>query len=659
MSKVELWACARTILVAAGATLLLAEAAGAQTGAEVTDPPELEAEESAESVPPAPAITGIAPRPRRESRVFDLNIDYVEGRIYDPAHDRWDSVKLRSYRGIRPVPNPRFVAPAIHAWPGETVRVKLHNNLRPADPECDKSFHSNRPHCRNGTNLHAHGLWVNPAGNGDNVLLSINPGASFEYEYLIPPDHPAGTFWYHTHRHGSTALQVSSGMAGALIIHGYRIPTAARPGDLDTLLAGTRDRVILLQQIQYYCLNPDGTIKRYERPNDTYRCDEGDKGVVEGAGSFAQWGASGRYTSINGQILPDFKVRQGKVERWRFIHGGVSDTIGIEFRKARTTAELEPGPGLAAGRMDRFVDQNCTGEPLPFHIVAADGITMAAAQRRTVATLQPGYRYDALVAFPEAASYCVIDAESLAAESVGGVPSETRLLGMVRVAAEPGSPAGEPDARLTDQLVAAAERNMPVAVRSQVVADLRAGLKLGRFTPHTDIANEEVAGQPLQDLTFSGVKVGGGTRGPVPQSFDSKQIDRPLTLGTAQEWHLKTVGSGGHPFHIHINPFQIVSIIDAAGNDVSLPGEGDGTVPQYRGLKNMWKDTLWVQGHRTEGQEYKITIRTRYQRYVGKFVLHCHILDHEDLGMMQMVEIELPDRPPTGVNASEEGHGNH
>jgi len=40
------------------------------------------------------------------------------------------------------------------------------------------------------------------------VLLSINPGVDFEYVYNLPPDHPAGTFWYHSHRHGSTALQV-------------------------------------------------------------------------------------------------------------------------------------------------------------------------------------------------------------------------------------------------------------------------------------------------------------------------------------------------------------------------------------------------------------------------------------------------------------------
>ena len=32
-------------------------------------------------------------------------------------------------------------------------------------------------------------------------------------------------------------------------------------------------------------------------------------------------------------------------------------------------------------------------------------------------------------------------------------------------------------------------------------------------------------------------------------------------------------------------------------------------------------------------------MRTRYQRYIGRFVIHCHILDHEDQGMMELVEI--------------------
>ncbi|WP_420360335.1 multicopper oxidase domain-containing protein, partial [Agrobacterium vitis] len=62
------------------------------------------------------------------------------------------------------------------------------------------------------------------------MLLSINPGMKFEYEYNIPVDHPAGTFWYHPHRHGSTALQVGSGMAGALIIPGDRPPADKTKG---------------------------------------------------------------------------------------------------------------------------------------------------------------------------------------------------------------------------------------------------------------------------------------------------------------------------------------------------------------------------------------------------------------------------------------------
>ena len=64
---------------------------------------------------------------------------------------------------------------------------------------------------------------------------------------------------------------------------------------------------------------------------------------------------------------------------------------------------------------------------------------------------------------------------------------------------------------------------------------------------------------------------------------------------------------------------------------------GDAGEPQYANLKGVWKDTLFVR------QGYTAFVRTRYQRYIGDFVLHCHILDHEDQGMMQNVRIALPD----------------
>jgi L-ascorbate oxidase len=629
-----------TRLVAAGAMLFLADAAQAQLGARVADPPVLEERE------------GTAPSTPHE-QLLELNVEYVEGSLFNPATGSMDRVWLRSYTGPG-ISNERYIAPAIHASPGETLRVNLHNRL-PADPTCAKGDHGdvNVPHCFNGTNLHTHGLWVNPSGNGDNVLLSINPADKFEYEFPIPSEHPAGTFWYHTHRHGSTALQVSSGMAGALIIHGDRLPTATRPGDLDTLLKGAPDHVFVLQQIQYYCPDAEGGIKRND--NNTYRCDPGDVGVIENYEPFRSasgWSGSGRYTSINGLILPDVEARQGEVARWRFIHGGVRDTIGIQFRKARKNP-LRPGHKLSAARMERFVDQNCDGDALPFHLAAADGITLPAAQRKEVATLQPGYRADALVVFPEAGNYCVLDAESLASESVGGVPSNTRLLAMVRVEADPASGVADVGGYLTEKLVAAAERSMPADVRAAVVADLRDGLKLGRFVPHPTITDAEVAGSEIQELLFaidsgdtSGYQVGG--RGYAPRVYDPGRLDRQLTLGTAQEWRLESE-AGGHPFHIHVNPFQIVEVIDGRGNDVSGPESSS----QFAGLKGAWKDTVWVP------RGYAIRVRSRYERFIGEFVLHCHILDHEDKGMMQNVAIVLPGGTPASVNASAAGHEGH
>ena len=645
-----------TVASALAVAMLMASAAEAQLGTEVADPPAL-----LPLAEPSADLVGGTGR-NGDEQVLDLNIQYVPGRIFNPATGAYDDVNLRSYTRPGVQPNGRYISPAIHTRPGQTVRVKLHNRL-PADPTCGGHSEPNKPHCFNGTNLHSHGLWVNPSGNGDNVLLSIDPGVSFEYESAIPADHPAGTFWYHTHRHGSTALQVSSGMAGALIVHGSRLPTERRNGDLDTLLAGVRERVMVLQQIQYGCRDKAGNIK--VRKNDkgavvAWICDKGDTGDIEtysdangnGFGSKG-WGQSARYTSINGLILPDFRTKQGQLERWRMIHGGVHDTIALRFLKAKSDAPLKAGRGLSPEKMEALIAQSCTGEPLPYHLVAADGITLGSAQRTELATFQPGYRFDALVVFPEAGSYCVVDSATKAAQSVGGMPSGSRLLGMVRSAA--GTPVPDIQAYVTDRLADAAQRTMPAPIAPAVVADLRAGLKLGRFTPHADVADSEIKG--TQELTFNiqvkptlEFQVGG--KGYEPREYKPGRLDRKLTLGTAEEWSM-TSTLAGHPFHIHVNPFQVVAILDLQGRDVSGPDAVPGADPQYRGFRGMWKDTVWVE------QGYTLKMRTRYQRYIGEFVLHCHILDHEDQGMMQNVAIVLPGGTPASVNAPDGGHGSH
>jgi FtsP/CotA-like multicopper oxidase with cupredoxin domain len=653
-------AASRSLMIAI-ATACGASAAWAQAAPEISNPTLLRAR------PPAARLQTLlntAPKPAAPAAevrdiVYDLRVTYTESQLWDPTENRWDKVMLRSYQGAGASPaTAPFVAPEIEVFPGQTVRMTLHNEL-PPDPTCPtRGGSANIPHCFNGTNLHSHGLWVNPNGNSDNVLVSINPGVTFQYEYNIPPDHPAGTFWYHSHRHGSTALQVSSGMAGALVVRGARPPTPSENGDLDTLLKPISgqpftERVMVFQQIQYACRDKDGNIER--NPDKTYRCDPNQVGGVDDYDQFGPgtWPASGRFTSINGAVLGRLQgAEAGKVERWRMIHGGVRDTIALQFRKRAATA---PEPvGLRAAAAQNYVDANCTGAPLPYHLVAADGLTMAAASSTLVAVLQPGYRWDALVVFPEAGDYCILNQ----VETTGSINQNlrpTQLLGTVRVAG--GTPVtGNLSDYLKVQLEAAVAANMPPDVRAKVTSEIADGIKLTSFVPHPDVKDTEVTG--TQNLVFNidttqlnevFFEING-------QPYDPNRIDRTLILGGVDEWTLKS-NFVSHPYHIHVNPFQVVRIIAPDGKtDVSAPGaidnfgkdaNGNPVIdPQYPGLKGVWKDTLFVKNVAPSGGpsgEYTVVVRTRYERYIGDFVLHCHILDHEDQGMMENIRIALPD----------------
>ncbi|MFS2003391.1 multicopper oxidase family protein [Duganella sp. CT11-25] len=631
-------------------------------------------------------MSEVAPGVPREVEL-SLAIQYVNGWIRNPSLEapgkiKYDKVSLRSY--VQGVPGkahsiepstewgpPRqtaFVAPQIEAYPGQTVRVTLNNNL-PFDPTCIKLVGGiNVPHCFNGTNLHSHGLWVNPAGNSDNVLISINPGVGFQYEYNIPPTHPAGTFWYHTHVHGSTALQVSSGMGGALIVRGTRKPTETENGDVDTLLKPFPERVLMFQQIQYACRYPADAegirkIKTYgdeERKihpkNDDfrYKCDEGDVGRIDGYDQLAPstWRKSGRYTSINGVVMGKLvKAKAGVVERWRMIHGGVRDTIALKIR--RLAADAPPLAGLtAAAETEDYVRKYCTGPELEQSLVAADGLTLAKVMRKKEVIFQPAYRWDALVVFPAAGNYCLVNDVEVMATIDRAAPS-AQLLGLVEV--EGGTPvAGDARSYLQNKLIASAQANLP-QVKAKVTAELKNGLSLRSFVPHETIADNEVTGTQTMIFNIKGssYEVNGAP-------FDPKAPPRSLPLGGVEEWTL-TSDFVSHPFHIHVNPFQILKILAPDGTDIS--GENavdpDGKDSQYAGLKGVWKDTIWVKNlfasddpAKSREGRYTVVVRTRYERYIGDFVLHCHILDHEDQGMMQGVRVVLPD----GAGGTAHGH---
>ncbi|WP_165772026.1 multicopper oxidase family protein [Niveispirillum lacus] len=564
---------------------------------------------------------------------YILPIHYTDGTIYNPATGKDDKVRLRSY-------GDRFLAPTILMQPGQTVRISLSNQL-PAEPTCGidpdtgKPYPINQPHCFNNTNLHSHGLWVSPTGNSDNVLLNIEPGVSFQYEYNVPEDHPAGTFWYHPHKHGSTAMQVGSGMAGALVIKGNRPPTALSNGDLDTLLqpvlanADDASQVMLIQQIPYACFDDNGQIEKDK--TGRWICKDGQIGQVKDFDAqfdFRAWGQSGRYTMFNGTVRPQMAARPGQLYRWRLIHAGVEETINLRIRKVGNVARVATRL-TSAKEQEREVQRACTGADVTQYEVATDGLTRPAIYAKTVNNLQPGYRSDILFVLPEAGRYCVYD-DSNGKDQVAG-EDNAKIIGFIDAV----GPEKVPDTTVfvQNKLLEGAA-TLPAAVRETVSADLKDGLKLTKYVPHPTITDAEIAKWKQPDVKIEFNLIGSTATSPAQflingQAYDPAVVNQTLILGTAQQWVLSSLNVS-HPFHIHVNPFQIVSIIDkTTGKEVS-----DGI---YAGMKGTWKDTLMTD------TSVEITLRTRYNRYIGEFVLHCHILDHEDQGMMQNVQIVLPD----------------
>jgi len=112
--------------------------------------------------------------------------------------------------------------------------------------------------------------------------------------------------------------------------------------------------------------------------------------------------------------------------------------------------------------------------------------------------------------------------------------------------------------------------------------------------------------------------MGGGGMGFVinGQPFDPDRIDTRVSLGSTEDWLIVNDDVMDHPFHLHVNPFQVIS---RAGRPEA---------------QRRWKDTVLVKA----GEE--VRIRVTFKDFTGRTVYHCHNLDHEDLGLMGVLQID-------------------
>jgi FtsP/CotA-like multicopper oxidase with cupredoxin domain len=557
----------------------------------------------------------------------------------------------RTYEGTIP-------GPVLRVNRGDVLKIR-HSNEIPADsdPTGLPMIDVNIPHGFNITNLHTHGFNVPPTTDppfdelgpdelpevsSDNVLFAIPPGKAVQYQYEIPDNHADGTFWYHPHKHGSVTFQMMSGMGGVIVIEGPTDRFLRRKGV-------NKDKVFAIQQVRPR-INPDTN----------------QRAVTIQLESFADFLVPPLYT-VNGELNPVIYIRPGEVQRWRFVNAGTSEHVPLQL--------------LNENRV-----------PQPLHQIAADGITFPHPVESelvfwgffTETKPEPapgifmgaGNRADVLIRCNEPGVYQLIKPRFDQGFQEGPIPSV------------PNRP---------EELVPGQELPLATIIctgrpkrHNRLPSDLRS---LSLPTPLEDIPAEDVTGtrtltfvldptsftDPFPKFLIGGrykldaegkavpndIELPDGTTIPfdAPLPFDPERVDQVIKEGAVEEWTILNPLPLDHPFHIHQVPFLVTAI-----NDPRLSPEEQAKI---NSTLPRWQDVQVIPGGIVDPDTFEplalgsLTFRIRFeggvftrrknrshfeggvlshgnaeeQSIAGKFVLHCHILDHEDTGMMQLVEV--------------------
>lgn len=529
-------------------------------------------------------------------------------------------VKLRAWNGTVP-------GPMLKARPGDTMNVEVINDLTPYDSSAWAGNH-NVPHDLNSTNLHVHGLEVTPhlfepLGTSDPLakMISLHPTERKSYSFVIPDDQPPGLFWYHPHKHGSTAVQAVSGMAGAILIE----------GDIDEVpeIKAAKDHILVVQDIGLF-------------PTDNPDVDGADTHTYEPRQN-AIWQTFAGNVTIDGIEQPDLKsgFTTGDYPLRYFLMNGkpfFKELHNPTDPSHPTGSQIDDGvPSfeMAQGEVARFRMLNANSDDVmpvylqghDLHLIGMDGVNLP--KLRTLPALPtdaPATDNQLILAPANRGEFLVKAITTPGTYELRQAPQSLQFL--------------QSDGRLLARIVVTADVN-----------DMALPAQLPLQTRHYPLTPDSAVSQ-TRYITF-GMQFPGKANPVVGidffinnQQYDELSVSQVVMLNTTEDWVIgspghpamtrKDASSGhqdnteGHPFHIHVNSFEVIGIADVAPN---------GTVTneiRYSPDEVLIQDTIWV----PMGKQ--VTIRQTYKQWTGKAVYHCHILPHEDTGMMQNVLILDP-----------------
>jgi FtsP/CotA-like multicopper oxidase with cupredoxin domain len=373
-----------------------------------------------------------------------------------------------------------------------------------------------------------------------------------------------GTHWYHAHKHGSTSLNLSNGLAGAFIIE----------GDYDDKLKPLFNKEVVLV-LQTYAAQ----IVTLRAPNAT----------------------TTDLVFVNGQYTPVIEMQPGEIQLWRIVNATSGTSLPINgpansaaspglkwIQTAQDGVQLDPANytiGVNAATKIPGVWTNLT-LTTPFPQPPADA---TPSNFPWFGNLAAGNRVDMLVQAPASGTFQIT------------FGSGQTLLFTVKVTGNAvANPIHFPPA----------QSDFPAM--PGFLKDLTTSVSVHRelHFKSTSVSSNNPAFTIPQTQTIDGKR------------FQDHVIDQTMQLGAIEEWTLYNDGGAAHPFHIHVNPFQVIEIkTSATAAPIKLPTPW------------VWWDNIAIP------QGGYVKMLSHFADFTGAYVLHCHILDHEDRGMMQMVQV--------------------
>jgi FtsP/CotA-like multicopper oxidase with cupredoxin domain len=451
-------------------------------------------------------------------------------------------------------------------------------SANPADAPCNSGVMNSV-----STNLHFHGITVPPVCHQDEVLkTSVQPGdAPFEYRFRIPNDEPSGLYWYHPHVHGFSKVPILGGASGALIVEGIERAKKA--------VAGLPERVFIIRDQDL--VNPNAAPSKSEPVVPKFLVDRDGDAANTGTG----FGKPAKDLSINYIPVPypDYppaviQMRPGERQLWRILNASAITYLNLAVLFNRV--------------------------PQPLELVAMDGVPMThgdpsgeSTDPQTHLTVPPGARVEFIVTGPSAGQDALLVTRTVDT-GPGGENDPNRALATIVAA-----PAAlEPRSKL---------QSLPQALPPPTEP------WLGSVAPDRVrrlYFSEKLA---IPDDPTSAVEFYLTVDGEKPKMFDmnSGLPDIVAQQGTVEDWIIENRSSELHAFHIHQLHFLLLGYMGKLVNEDFL--RDTVNVPYFNGRSLAYPSI-------------RLRMDFRDPNTVGTFVYHCHLLEHEDKGMMGSIRVD-------------------